>query len=112
MPSGMATVTGLLVVDGGKLHSPKCWDWFDADWHDNSGATVADTHGPLSGDNRALRTGSWLWSGLRCASRAFGGVPLFPNTMGFTGILLHATGYRGTKPVVEPCSYTSYLRSR
>ena len=36
-----------------------CWDWFDDDWYYKPGAVETDPLGPLSGDYRMLRGGSW-----------------------------------------------------
>jgi formylglycine-generating enzyme required for sulfatase activity len=53
-----------------------CWDWYDASWYNNAGATTADTRGPNTASGfRVLRGGSWLTdddaSYLRCAGRSF-----------------------------------------
>ena len=38
-----------------------CWDWYDAGWYNNTGASQADTRGPATGasGSRVLRGGSW-----------------------------------------------------
>lgn len=35
-----------------------CWDWRDAAWYSNSGATLSDTRGPAAGNYRITRGGS------------------------------------------------------
>ena len=49
-----------------------CWDWYDGNWYDNTGATTPDTRGPNTASGaRVLRGGSWFSStiDLRCANR-------------------------------------------
>lgn len=57
-----------------------CWDWYDAAWYSNGGATQNDTRGPSSGSYRLLRGGGWNdYARLaRCAHRAYG-TPLGAN---------------------------------
>ena len=38
------------------------WDWYDATWYSNVGATQSDTPGPVSGTSRVLRGGGWSYS--------------------------------------------------
>jgi formylglycine-generating enzyme len=52
-----------------------CWDWYDAGWYTNSGATQTDTRGPntaISGF-RVLKGGSWYNSAgyARCSYRGY-----------------------------------------
>ncbi len=48
-----------------------CWDWYDASWYSNAGATQSDTRGPTTGTSRLIRGGYWHYgaNNLRCAYR-------------------------------------------
>ena len=57
-----------------------CWDWYDASWYNNAGATTADTRGPnTASDIRVMRGGSWDFYStiLRCANRDFSFSPVY-----------------------------------
>jgi formylglycine-generating enzyme required for sulfatase activity len=46
-----------------------CWDWYDANWYANAGATQTDTRGPAASPvgSRVLRGGSWYdYAGYAC----------------------------------------------
>ncbi len=46
-----------------------CWDWYDADYYQNSPAQ--DPYGPATGKARSVRGGTWYIynRSLRCADR-------------------------------------------
>jgi len=57
-----------------------CWDWYDAGWYSNAGATQSDPRGPAaaaSGSSRVLRGGSWYdyASYDRCSYRGYNILP-------------------------------------
>lgn len=53
------------------------YDWYDAAWYSNAGATSNNPTGPLTGACRVLRGGAWLnvAGDLFCACRNGGGTP-------------------------------------
>lgn len=60
VPVGGYPPNSLGLYDMAGNMSQWCWDWYDANWYGNAGATVNDTHGP--GDptgNRMVRGGNW-----------------------------------------------------
>jgi formylglycine-generating enzyme required for sulfatase activity len=72
-----------------------CWDWYDAAWYDNAGATQPDTPGPSTGGARVGRGGSWsdYASGCRAAARN-SAAPSYKNSnLGFRCVRNQLTGY-------------------
>jgi formylglycine-generating enzyme len=62
-----------------------CWDWYDAAWYSNAGATQNDTHGPDAGTGRAVRGGPWSLRAkyTRCSFRIGADPGYADNTIGF-----------------------------
>ena len=58
----------------------RCWDWFDANWYGEAGASAPDPRGPDSGIYRAARGGSWNFQPEYCRSAYYGGSE--PETRG------------------------------
>lgn len=50
----------------------RCWDWFDADWYNKTGATEPDSKGAFSGAYRVARGSSWNFSPDYCRTAYFG----------------------------------------
>ena len=52
-----------------------CWDWYDAAWYSNGGATLSDPRGPATGasGSRVVRGGSWYdyAAYARCSYRGY-----------------------------------------
>jgi len=88
-PTDRANGYGLYDIAGNVLEW--CWDWYKDDWYSNPAAMIADTRGPASSPlgNRALRSGSWLFSSLdlRCANRDSVGRPdIEHESVGFRSV--------------------------
>ena len=75
-----------------------CWDWHDAGWYGNVGATEPDTPGPSAGSSRVGRGGSWsdYAIGCRAAARNSAAPGYNSSSLGFRCVRNQITRYGTT----------------
>lgn len=83
VPAGVDMANGYGLYDMAGNDQEWCWDWFDTS-SPSSYTDSTNPHGPLTGNYRILRSGSWAFaeSGMRCAMRNNAGPGYSDNSTG------------------------------
>ena len=87
-PAGYFAANGYGLYDMAGNVWEWCWDWHDGTYYTSSPGT--DPRGPVSGSNRVLRGGCWIYDAIACRAAT-----RFPDSPGFG---YHSIGFRSALP--------------